>query len=300
MILVLLDHPWPLEAALDGSSPGFQVLLNFEELVRDYGLEPVPFIGQSEYDQLWQRIDQRHCRSSGWAALRRLAPSLVRRTNSHCRAVPHPGPADLSEDWKRALREAVVPSDWRNPQVIVAGVRKTDWPATGDEIEIRFDPCDNQPDLPPERRVLAMLDSFEYERHPFVRSDFDPWDLQRAHPPPPNAAQHMRHPCCLPKPPMKRAALEDLELELADARRRAWGSGGKYYFVPGENWKHESVPKQAWRQGRSFLYRKCQGSNRNGYVDFEGREWVWDQNERHWDVQTMPYRKISHTGDLLP
>jgi hypothetical protein len=297
MILALLDHPWPLEEALAGSSLGFRVLEDFERLVRIYGLEVVPFINRAEYEQVWTRLDyQRYSRTSGLAALRRFAYQLVRSSDGHCRALPNPLPEGLSEEWRCSLREAAVVTDWRNPQIIVARTRKANWPDS-EEVEIRFDPCDNEPALPPDRRVLAILDS--YERHRFARSDFDPWDLQHIHPPSPDAAQHMQHTCCLPKPPMEHAGLDHVDAELAKVRRDAWGRIGRYYFVPPTDWRFGTVSREAWRQGRAFPYRRCENSDRSGYVDFEGREWVWDQYERHWDVQTNPYLRVTNTGDLL-
>jgi hypothetical protein len=298
MIRALLDHPWPLEATLDANSKGFRVLENFSKLVSDWDMEPVRFIGNTEYEQLWLRIGGSVPLASGLAAVKRFVEPLIRYRDGHCRAVPYQAPADLSEDWKCALREATVGTGWRNPQIVVADKRRQDWP-TGEEVEIRFDPCDNEPPLLPERRVLVTLDS--YEKHRFARSDFDPWELQRTHPPSESAPLHLQHPCWLPKPrPLEHAPLSDLNAALVKARSWGWRSRGKYYFIPGEDWNCETVTKETWRNGRPFPHGRWQQNNRSGYVDFEGRVWVWDETHRHWDVQTTDgYIKVSHTGDSL-
>src|ERR1700689_2629999 len=128
MIRALLDHPWALDATLEAGSPGFGVLRRFDILVKTYALEPVHFIGQAEYEQVWLRIDYgRHVRSSGLVNLRRIASQLLRGADGRCGATPNPPPANLSEDWKCALREAAV-VDWRNPQIVVAGARSQEWP----------------------------------------------------------------------------------------------------------------------------------------------------------------------------
>ena len=298
MILVLLDHPWPLEATLDSSSVGFQVLREFDTLAKTHALKPVPFVSQAEYDQAWLRTAGRY---SGRALgeLKKLAGPFVRSTDGRCLATPSQGPADLSGDWRCALREAAA-ADWRNPQIVVSGVRRAVWPG-GEEVEIRLEPCDNEPDLPPQARLLAVLDS--YESHPFVRSDFDPWDLRRFHPPALGTPERLRHPCCLPRPPQVREGLGRLDDELANARQGAWGRTGKYYFIPQASWKFERISKEDWRRGRAFPYGRCKHRRDvSGYIDLEGREWVWDADHgRHWDVQLgIDYVKISHTGDRLP
>ena len=235
--------------------------------------------------------------ASGLAAMKRFFEPLIRYSDGHCRAVPYPTPPGLSDAWKCALREASVATGWRNPQIVVASTRRPDWPP-GEEIEIQFDACDDEPSLPSEQRVLVTLDF--YKDHRYARSDFDPWDLQRLYPPAPGAPSHLRHPCCLPKPPLGNTGKDDLEAALVNARHGAWGSGGKYYFVPGTGWRHEEISKETWRAGRPFPHVRWQQNNKSGFVDFEGRVWVWDETHRHWDVQmTDDYIRVSHTGDSL-
>ena len=295
MIRALLDHPWPLDALLDGSSPGFGVLRHFDRLAKRYGLKPVPFFSVSDWEIFW--TSNHRYRGSALADLRRFASPLVRYSEPHCLATPSPAPADLSRGWRAALRDVVETRDWRTPQIIVADTRKPDWPA-GDEVAIRVEACDDEPAAEAGSRIVAMLGS--YGQHPFAASDLDPWDLQRLHPPLQSATPRLQHPCCLPKPPLAHAPLADLEAALLQARRGPWGGGGKYYFIPGQDWRYENATKEAWRKGRSFPYRKCQANDRSGFVDFEDRVWVWDETERHWDVQTKDsYIRVSHTGESL-
>lgn len=289
MTPALLDHPWTLDA-----SP-FGVLRTFDALAKTNALKPVPFIPVSDWAD-WLANSHRY-KGPALAGLRKFASQLIREPEADCVATPNRAPADLSRHWRAALRDAAAVGDWRSPQIVITDVRSPDWPRDN-EVEIRFDPCENQPDLPPERRVLVTLHS--YESHPFAKSDLDPWDLQRIHPPRPDALPHVRHPCCLPKPPMETAGLDDLEAELLKARRGAWGSDGKYYFFPSEDWTCETVSRETWRSGRAFPKRRCRNSNGVGWVDFRDIEWVWDEHERHWDVQTSPnHTRVSHTGDLI-
>ena len=296
MISALLDHPWPLEVAVEANSDGFDVLLRFVELTRLHGIRPVRFITQADLADVWERIGTRHADTSGAAALRRFARLFVRDTAFHCSATPSPEPPGLTTNWKCALRDATDVDDWRNPQIIIPESRRASW-GLGDEVGIRFEVCDDFPSSGPYERVLAALDT--YETHRFALSDSDPWDLRRVHPPPEDAPAHRRHPCFLPKPPcVEGVALENLAAALHEARATGWEIGGRRYFIPPANWRPDNKSKQTWREGRAFDRRRVRERDDPGYLDYRNIVWIWDDAHRHWDVQTKPdYLRLRCTGE---
>lgn len=297
MTSVLLDHPWPVEAVLDASTEAFDVLRKFEDLTRRHRLAIVPFISQTELGDMWTRMDYRNTRQASFAALRRMAALLVRETEGHCLARPVPEPLGLANDWLRALRDVTAADDWRSPQIVVPRQRRALWPA-GQEVEIHFDACDEVPASGPYQRVLTSLES--YEAHPFALSDVDPWDLRHIFPPPAGAPAHRRQACCLPKPPrVEGVALEDLRSALENARAIGWRIGARRYFIPPENWLPENIGKNPWRAGLAFERELVRERDRVGYVDYMGTRWIWDNAERHWDVQTNPYLRLRCTGEEL-
>jgi hypothetical protein len=301
MTVLLLDHPWPLDAALDPSSEGFWVLLRFSDLVARRQLRPVPFVEPKHFAEVWSRIDYRH---SGIAAFMRAVNSYVRYDGGGNLATPVPEPPGLTDSWKQALRESMDDlNDWRAPQIVVAHSRYASWGGT-QEVAIQ---CADHGDLN-YHRVLAVLDS--YEAHPMAIADLDPWDVQRTSVAAPEALRS--YPCRLPRhPDLTEVALDNLQTALVRIRARGWEFSTvnaasrqtvfRYCFIPPENWNVDEVEKQEWRDGRAFPRKLAQHRNQVGYLDFEGRLWVWDRNERHWDVQNVDgtYVRISHTGDRL-
>jgi hypothetical protein len=146
MIRLLLDHPWPIDKALDERSEGFQVLLEFEKLANSLKLPPgslARFIEQQDYEKAMQQI---RGKSSGATGVRRFAYNLIRHNDSMVRATPIPEPnlpnLPPSECWKYALRDELENlNDWRNPQIIFPKIRQSAWPDT-DEIEIKCEDRD--------------------------------------------------------------------------------------------------------------------------------------------------------------
>jgi hypothetical protein len=235
---------------------------------------------------------------AGFVTLKRFAEQLTAPNNTHCSATPVPEVAEIEPGWKSTLREAMTnEADWRSPQIVVPRVRRDSWDA-GELVNINFDACDEQPGSGPHQRVLAILEA--YEGHPFALSDFDPWDFRHLYPPPAGAPPHRNHPCCLPRPPLEDIRLDHLAAELANARRLGWKLGERFYFIPHRDWHTASIDQASWRNGRAFPYRKCRDSDRSGYIDYEDREWVWDREERHWDIQLRPHVRVRHTGELVP
>jgi hypothetical protein len=297
MISLLLDHPWPLSAVLDRESPAFGVLTDFESLTRRHRLAPVPFISAQDLAVMWLQLESRNNKTAAFATLKRMANGLLRESDAPCSATPVPEPPELTVTWKCALRDSIAEENWRSPQIVVPLRRELAW-HPGDEVEVRFDECDGYPALEPTRRVLVPLQS--YDGHPFALSDRDPWNLRHVHPVPPNVAANRRHPCSLPKPPcLEGIPVEELLSALNDVRAFGWVVGEKRYFMPPANWSPENRNQNAWRAGHAFPRALAGNRNRVGYLDYRGIIWVWDEGERHWDVQTEPYLRVTCTGDVL-
>lgn len=304
MTRLLLDHPWPIDAALDARSEGFQVLLVFEKLLRRRCLPQgtlVRFVEQHGYYDSLEKLKGN--KSSGAAAVRRLAYYLIRNGESVIQAMPVPEPKSLSICWKRALRDELETlENWRNPQIIYPKIRESAWPNT-DEIEIK---CEDRESTI--TRVLTSLE--EYESHKYAIPDMDPWrHLEWLKRPQPGA--RVNYPCRLPKPPiLEDVSIEQLPEMLVEARRIGWKvkddlrDNYYYYFIPPEDFNPASVDQHVWRKGSAFRQdtKDTRKGKKTGPVDYEGRIWSFDiHEERHWDVQLPDGGKldISHDGHLV-
>lgn len=298
MTTVLLDHPWPLQAARDPRSEGSGVLMTFVKLVRSYQLSVAPFIEREDFLQIncWSAP-----RTSGLSAIKRSAHLYVRWIGGSCSASPRPEPPSLMPAWKCALRDAMADiEDWRNPQIVVSERRRRQWPGIF-EIDVYRDPCEHDAiGTGPHSRVIAVLES--YSDHPFALSDFDPWNQERLR----SSAARGRardFPCHLPTPPIVnvRASLSELDQMVNQARDMAqrWENDGKYYFIPPADWQAIGICKEDWRNG---AFRKEWLNGRRGPVDYMGRVWCWaEQHGSHWDVQQIDggYMNINHAGERL-
>jgi len=295
MSALILDHPWGLDECLDPASPALGVLLRFNQLATKHDIEMVRLITSEECEDLKLRVYSRRVPRNDLTAWIRVLHQLVRESPAGTfMAVPEPEPPDLTPDWKIALRDALADlEDWRKPQVVVPRSRRGQWPK-GTEVEIRC--LDNQ-ELA--LRVLVQLET--YEDHDHSLSDFDPWDLRHEHRPTPGARN--QHECRLPKPPkLAKVPLEQLNDLLREVRSDGWKDrDGRYFFIPPQEWRAEDVDKRDWRSGRAFKreYAPRPRSSRKGPVDYNGLVWLWDEAERHWDVQLKPHLRISHTGEHL-
>jgi len=296
MTHLLLDHPWPLNAALNAISEteGRGVLLKFEKLITrlkqvDDSISPVRFIEQQEYDSMLQQLKGK---TSAAANVRRFAYYLIRHNNSTNQATPFPEPKTkppLSDCWKRALRDELDNlENWRNPQIIFPEVRRTAWPDT-DEIEIKRE---DQKDVV--FRVIASLE--KYDLHPFAAPDIDPWrHLDRLYPPEPGHPNNK--PCWLPKPPiLNHVPVEQLTEHLEVARKLGWQINDKYYYIPRSTCLPDQIKKHEWRNGYVFEREKVSGWKGPCLVDYNGVTWRWDSGERHWDVQLTPRIRINYDG----
>jgi hypothetical protein len=300
---LLLDYPWPLDAVIDPTSKAFRVLRDFDNLVRQTGLPPVPFADSAE---LTEAITRLHAKPGSFKAeFFRFVRHCIREAplpSGASTATPNntgmpPLNPPLSTSWRRALRAALGNChDWRNPQIVLPECRRRGWRQP--EVEISLD---DQPGTS-HSRLTVPLDLGNYCQHRFATADVDPWRNLEWSAPPVNTGGNLFF-CRLPRPPaLHDAKLSDIENELPGARAAGWKINGRYYFIPPAEWKPVDRTRGQWRGGRAFATGNVNTPNGVlvGPVDSEGRVWYWDRNEGHWDVQHgTTYIRVSHEGREL-
>jgi hypothetical protein len=290
-VTFLLDLPWALDEVVNRASQPSEALRQFEDLCRDRGIVPAACLGPEEVSSFFTRLADAPGPGTWKARISSVVGRLMRDADETCQAEVASGPLDLRDSWKAALYEQLSElPDWRKPQVIVPESVRDRW-SPGNFVTVERKSCYGRPASPPEDRVIAALES--YMLHPFASSDFDPWDIRRTTP-------EGRYPCCLPKPPScNGVSLKQLAEALQDARRSGWKVNGRYYYLPPQHWLPDEVPRHVWREGRAFPREFSPERNKLGYMDDEDRCWVWDSEERHWDVQLGGkdnYYRITHDG----
>ncbi len=296
MTTLLLDHPWPLNDALDARSPAHRKLILFQALIRRLGVAAVPFVTQQERDAAVARLDYR-LNASAAAAIRRFSDELVYGGNNVQPAAVDQSPTDLGATWLRSLYDEIQAcTSWRVPQIIFPEVRRDNWPPTPTRLNV-----DVQCGATNVNCVLAPLETFDSHQHALC--DVDPWK-QNTWRHPPASTDHRPHPCWLPRhPALQNVPLEQIPDHLDAARRQGWQVGNRYYYIPPMNYQPLDIVQHAWRGGRAFPHENDNEGHGGGYVDFEGRIWVWarasagGRGERHWDVQLHPgWKNVSHDG----
>jgi hypothetical protein len=188
-----------------------------------------------------------------------------------------------------------VAGSWRNPQIVVPSSRERSWPEA--EIAIRIEACGDEAEQDAGSRLVRALDG--YDRDLLAQSDFNPWNLQRRSE---GGDIHISKPRLLPRPPsLTGLPLDEMQLALAAVRRAGWLILGRYYFIPPADWRFAEIEKVAWRAARIFRKVHLEQDKAPGFVDYLRNRWIWDVEERHWDVQLEAggYKRISHTGDEL-
>jgi hypothetical protein len=228
---------------MNAGSDAHKVLLDFEKLVRRYGLAVVPFVDDDARATALQRL---RGRTSAHASARRFFEHCVRRAPAGPLATPLTQvDLSLTSMWRQALRaELRDPDVWRVPQIIVPKSRHDAWP-NSDEVQVRRE---DEPEAPPRVRVLARLD--HYGEHPHAASDIDPWAcLEKLYKPEPGA--RMQHPCLLPKPPcLQEVPNQALADGMARAQTLGWIHNGRYYYLPPLEHNLDEVTKEQWASAR--------------------------------------------------
>jgi hypothetical protein len=294
MTSLLLDHPWPLDEALDAGSPAYQTLARFSRLTARLGLQPTPFISQEEFDASSQRFVERNHGRNVVGPWFRFAAQLVRKSNSTSVATVRGNLPEFTVSWRAALdEELAIRPDWRNPEIVVPETRHGDWPQNLREVEIE------RSDGTLHVRVVAPLE--EFETHIFAFPDLDPWAHRRElQLPNPDARTGLDHPCLLPKPAccntLNFAELGNL---VSRAAAEGWVVNGCHRYIPPLPFRAHGVGKTEWRAGKAFPRQAHERGT--GYLDFERRVWIWHDKERHWDVQLADgsHLRITHEGQRL-
>lgn len=296
MTTLLLDHPWPLDAALDGRSPAHRKLLLFQALKRKLGVAATPFVTQQERDAAVARLEYR-LDASAAAAIRRFSDELVYGGNNVHQAVVDQSPTDLGATWLRSLYDEIQGcTSWRVPQIIFPEGRRGMWPPFPTPLNVDVH-CGTKT----VNCVLAPLETFD--SHPHALCDIDPWKQNDSrHRPGPTDPRP--YPCWLPRhPALQNVPLERIPDYLDVARRQGWQVGNRYYYIPPMDYSPLDVSQHDWRTGRAFPHKNDHEGYGGGYEDCEGRVWIWARasagvrGDRHWDVQLHPGRKnISYEG----
>lgn len=283
---LLLDHPWPIDQALNARSDAIDVLLEFQNLVRKTGLPPVRFVPQIEYENAKSVLGK----SRAAAQILQFSYNLIRYKDNGTNATPVPEPTPpLSDFWKSALNDELIdPENWRNPQIIFPEKRRVAWPNTN---EVTISCVSSQHEV---LRVLASLEN--YGSHPLATGDIDPW-RHLEHLCPPAHGTHGDKPCWLPRPPiLDKVSFGQLSERLVEARRLGWLVDEKYFYIPPADYQLEEISQKNWRAGYAFPRKRIKGWKGPCPIDYKGQVWCWDMNERHWDVQLNPHIRINHVG----
>jgi hypothetical protein len=231
---LILGFPWNLADDFNADSGAFMVVRDFNKLVSKLECQVAPIVTSSDLDESRARL---YGKVSGniiaqWYRVANQLGSLSEYPSTT--ATPIPEPKELTSNWKAALRHSFQDlNDWRAPQIVVPKSRSAEW-AHGPLIRVQSTDFDDT-------RVLVRLD--DYDAHDCARSDFDPWDMRRAHPLDANSPNN--HECRLPKPPMLRGVrLSDLNNALIQSRAGGWQISGRLYFIPPQEWQYGKISRE--------------------------------------------------------
>ena len=220
-----------------------------------------------------------------------------------------PIPDDCNETWRRVLAEQAELDDapvWRCPVVMVPEVRDAEWPQ---EDEINFSVGEGT-------RVRNLVRIEKYQDHPYFQPDLDPWRLNACGEPIGETRERgERRPTWkrLPRPPELPESLsfDQLQVALQGDINSTNEEGTELYFVPAPiGWNPNEHQRDPWRNCTAFIRKQVQIGLRAdwpGYLDRDGRIWVWHDEEGHWDVQIRDVQikdgqrrdNVSHKGEIL-
>ena len=309
MIRLLLDFPWPLDAALDADPRPLRMIQDFLAFLSQVPFHAAPFVDQDEQAEVMRKLPQR--RGTWIAHILRFQTHVACDELGPQRAIAIDGPADIRPEWERALRDQLADStNWRTPQIVVAAERAHEWRNCihDHEARIRFQ---EQPHHT-ETRVLVTMGSYspkdaqrhrnDYETQKYAMADLDAWDVRHVHYPL-GQGPHYDH-CRLPRPQhLAKISLDHLEAALHQLRSESWPHNGRYWYIPRSPWRPTALTKADWRKG-AFPEDQTLNPKREhkrGPVDYKGQIWLWDSPEGHWDVQLQDgtHKRITHEGICL-
>ncbi len=237
---LLFDYPWTLDVTFAANSQGFKALEVFRKVTKEGQLDVIPFVDAGEFSSSVTKAFKDVADKRAAAEWLRFAKTLVRYSSYNETASPQ-GPQDLSQSWRKALRESIDSDrDWRRPQIVVTSVRRGHWPA-GDSVQIELDGT-----VGPKMESRALVTAESYDLHPYASCDLDPWNVSLGL----SADKCARpQPRCLPKLPTLRGLPTHT---LADALPAAWQQGWEMrdirYYPPPRDWTIESSSRARWRK----------------------------------------------------
>jgi len=290
-VKLILDFPWDFEE-LRYNADAHELIGSFVNLLRATKADAVKILPTSAVDDIYVQLAKLRG-NSPLRLLFQLLPELAGELADGPEAVPQ-CKAAATVDFKKALHREINVGNWRTPQIITSLERRGHW-GPGEEVVIVFNGTETE-------RIVVSASA--HASHPWARSDYDPWILSRTDETAVDPEKRFR----LPKP----SACTDAELSdlcnTIDQKCGSWteqrNGNDRYVFIPPRDWS-PALEKQKWRVGNVFRKEKCSESDRSGYLDRHGHLWVWDDNEKHWDVQMdrrcrkNDYYKISATGRRL-
>ena len=203
------------------------------------------------------------------------------------------------EHWLCTLGEHGIDNtapNWRRPFVLIPESRPSNWPGTPENnFMLRYK---INGDAAIFERSLVCIE--KYEQHTFFETAIDPWRLRSS-----GASDIIK---MLPRP----FPLSDTFTQIFNALqgRVEWFSEQteKAYFIPEAGWDPRTFTLEGWRDKGIFKKETLQESRskhngRSGYVDREGRIWIWHAEESHWDVQfpkgsKWKYWSVSNSGAI--
>ncbi len=307
-MLKLLVDPWLVDVQPEDSLlvryERLQAIDKLLNLVRDTPADWVKFLTE-DFIQVFTNNYVNFQRPDGpliYSLIKLLSPyhPLVEDPAVLCQTqIPN-----LPDTWRRALCHCAASDEapkWRYPMVMVPEIRNAEWPPGN---VLKFNAGESA-------RIRNLVRIERYMDHIYFQPDLDPWRLNACGDPTTEERDcDARRDTWkrLPRPPElpPNLTFDQLQVALQGHVASTNGEGTEMYFVPDPiRWNPKEHPRDRWRNCSVFnreQVQEGQRAGRRGYLDRDGRIWIWHNEESHWDVQIVnvkPHEKVSHTGLIL-
>lgn len=304
MIPILTD-PWVTRISLRASNAETLAKVHALKQIcvalgKLYPLEVLRFIDPETFSQFQIMIN--NYKGSDRQELRMFMHHFIMNNEitSELPEITKPYPDDLPESWLKVLAAngyTDQPPYWRSPMVLVPEIRRSEWSA---DKEITY----TVNGLSRKRNLIAIE---TYADHPHFESDIDPWRLGCVGEPVPNAPVDERPTTCrrLPRPPqlLGKLPLSQLAAEVKEIGDSSCGMDKHYFYLPKVPWEPTERGREDWRNNSFDSNGVVLKEKRTGYIDKNGRIWLWDQlHNTHWDVQLpdgSEHQNVSYDGKIL-
>lgn len=311
-----LIDPWLVELKADDSTEvRFNRLTALRQLKTvhvKYGMKPVKFIDRELRESILN--NHHNFQRQEWAEVGRLISHIVLSNildDRRIKILDSPFPSLLPAQWINALAESgrdSSPPNWRTPAIVFSGARTSSWPNPGDSArELNYEIVGT---TKPIARNLVCIE--RYDEHTYFEPDLDPWrigvvgTLGRIAS---GAIGERRESSRRLPRPLHRLPLDLTLTEIVEElqNRMDWSCDekGKAYFLPSQAWDPRIIDRDDWRENEIKIFPSGTvmrgGKKIRGNVDRNGRIWLWDPKENHWDVQWPggDYTRVSQDGTVL-